>query len=71
MDELYHRLNGLAFYTRSPLEHLAFEPGMNWWRASPSKNLREQVKDIVHLLEQLGYMDNYESFGKVKLSVLM
>jgi hypothetical protein len=44
---------------------------MNWWWISPSKNLREQVKDSVHLLEQVGYMDNEESFGKVKLSVLL
>jgi hypothetical protein len=29
------------------------------------------VKDSVHLLEQLGYMENDESFGKAKLSVLM
>jgi hypothetical protein len=27
------------------------------------------VKDYVHLLEQVGYMENEESFGKVKLSV--
>jgi hypothetical protein len=71
MDELYHRLNTLAFYARSPLQHIAFEPRMNWWQISPSKNLREQVKDLVHLLEQVGYMDNDESFGKVKLSVLL
>jgi hypothetical protein len=44
---------------------------MNWWRISPSKNLREQVKDSVHLLEQVGCMENEESFGKVKLSVLL
>jgi hypothetical protein len=71
MDELYHRLNALMFYARSTLQHLAFEPGTNWWRISPSKNLREQVKDSVHLLEQVGYMDNYESFRKVKLSILL
>jgi hypothetical protein len=71
MDELYHRLNALAFYARSPLQHLAFEPGMNWWQISPSKNLREQVKDSFHLLEQVGYMENDESFWKVKLSVLL
>jgi hypothetical protein len=69
MDELYHCLNALAFYALSPLQHLAFEPGMNWWRISPSNNLREKVKDWVHLLEQVGYMDNDESFGKAKLSV--
>jgi hypothetical protein len=71
MDELYHRLNALAFYARWPLQHLAFEPGMNWWRISPSKNLREQVKESVHLLQQVGYMDNDESFGKLKLIVLL
>jgi hypothetical protein len=71
MEELYHRLNALAFYARSPLQNLAFEPGMNWWRISPSNNLREQVKDSLHLLEQVGYMEAEESFGKVKLSVLL
>jgi hypothetical protein len=71
MDELYHRLNALAFYARSPLQHLAFEPGMNWWRISTSNNLRYQVKDSVHLLEQVVYMENEESFGKVKLRVLL
>jgi hypothetical protein len=44
---------------------------MNWWRISPSNNLREQVKDSVHLLEQVGYMETEQSFGKVKLSVLL
>jgi hypothetical protein len=44
---------------------------MNWWQISPSKNLREQVKYSVHLLEQVGYMDNDESFGKVELRVLL
>jgi hypothetical protein len=29
------------------------------------------VKDSVHLLEQVGYMENEDSFGKVKLSVLL
>jgi hypothetical protein len=29
------------------------------------------VKDSVHLLEQVGCMENYESLGKVKLSVLL
>jgi hypothetical protein len=71
MDELYHRLNALTFYLRSPLQHLAFEHGMSWWRISPSKSLREQVRDAVHLLEQVGYMENDDSFGKVKLSVLL
>jgi hypothetical protein len=71
MDELYHHLNTLAFYARSPLTHLAFEPGMNWWRISSSKNLREQVKYSVHLLEQVGDMENDESFRKVKLSLLL
>jgi hypothetical protein len=71
MDELYHRLDALAFYARSPLQHLAFETGMNWWRISPSVNLRDQVKDSVHLLEQVGYMEKDESFGKVNLSVLL
>jgi hypothetical protein len=71
MEELYHRLNVLAFYARSPLQNLAFEPGMNWWRISPSNNIREQVKDSVHLLEQVGCMETEESFGKVKLSVLL
>jgi hypothetical protein len=61
--------HALAFYALSPLQYLAFEPGMNWWQISTSKNLREKVKDSVHLLEQVGYMENYESFGKVKLSV--
>jgi hypothetical protein len=70
VDELCHHINALAFYARSPMQHLAFERGKNWWWISPSKNLREQVKDSVHLLEQVGYMENYESFGKVKLSVL-
>jgi hypothetical protein len=68
MDELHHRLNALAFYARSPLQHLAFEPGMNWWQISPSNNLRDQVKDSVHLLEQVGYTENEHSLGKVKLS---
>jgi hypothetical protein len=71
MEELYHCLNALAFYARSPIQHLAFEPGMNWWRISPSNNLREKVKYSVHLLEQVGYMETEESFGKVKLSVLL
>jgi hypothetical protein len=71
MDKLYHYLDALVFYTRSPLQHLAFEPGMNWWRIYPSKNLMEQVNDLVHLLEQAGYMENDESFGKAKLSVLL
>jgi hypothetical protein len=71
MEELYHRLNALAFYARSPLQHLAFEPGMNWWWISPSNNLREQMKYSVHLLEQVGCMETEESFGKVKLSVLL
>jgi hypothetical protein len=71
MDELHHRLNTLAFYSRSPLQHLVFEPGMSWWRISPSNNLREQVKDSVHLLEQLGYTENEQSLRKVKLSVLL
>jgi hypothetical protein len=44
---------------------------MNWWRISPSYNLREKVKYSFHLLEQVGYMENAESFGKVKLSVLL
>jgi hypothetical protein len=66
MEELYRRLNA-----RSPLQHLAFEPGMNWWWISPSNNLREQVKYSVHLLEQVGYMETEESFGKVKLRVLL
>jgi hypothetical protein len=70
MDELYHRLDAITFYARSPLQHLAFEPGINWWRISPSKNLREQVKDAVHLLEQVGYMKNDGYFGKVKLILL-
>jgi hypothetical protein len=71
MDKLYQCLNALAFYARSTLQHLAFEPGMNWWRIFTSKNLREQVKDSVHPLEQMGYMENDESFGKVKLIVLL
>jgi hypothetical protein len=71
MEELCHRLSALVFYVRSPLQHLLFEPGINWWQISPSNNLREQVKDSVHLLEQLGYMETEESFGKVKLSVLL
>jgi hypothetical protein len=71
MDELHHRLNALAFYARSPLQDLAFEPRMNWWRISTSNNLREQVKDSVHLLEQVGYTENEQSLGKVKLSVLL
>jgi hypothetical protein len=71
MEELYHRLNALAFFVRSPLQHIAFEPGMNWWQISPSNNLREQVKDSVHLLEQVGHMETEESFGKVKLSALL
>jgi hypothetical protein len=71
MDELYQHLHAHTFYARSPLQHLGFEPGMNWWRISPSKNLSEQVKDSVHLLEHVGYMENDESFGKVKLSVLL
>jgi hypothetical protein len=71
MDELHHRLNALAFYARSPLQHLAFEPGMILWRISPSNNIREQVKDLVHLLEQVGYTENEQSLGKVKLSVLL
>jgi hypothetical protein len=29
------------------------------------------VKDSVYLLEQVGYMENEESFGKVKLIVLL
>jgi hypothetical protein len=44
---------------------------MNWWRIYPSKNLREKVKDSVHLLEPVGYLENDESFGKAKLSVLL
>jgi hypothetical protein len=44
---------------------------MNWWQISPSKNLREQVKYSVHLLEQVCYIENDKSFGKVKLSVLL
>jgi hypothetical protein len=56
---------------RDRLQHLASEPGMNWWRISPSNNIREQVKDSVHLLEQVGYMETEESFGKVKLSILL
>jgi hypothetical protein len=71
MDELYHRLNALAFYAQSPLQHFAFEPGLNWWQISPSNSLREQLKDSIHLLEQVGYMETEESFGKVKLSVLL
>jgi hypothetical protein len=71
MDELYHRLDALTFFARLHLQHLAFEPGMNWWRIFPLKNLREQVKYLVHLLEQVGYMKNYESFGKVELSLLL
>jgi hypothetical protein len=71
MEELYHRLNALAFYARLPLQHLAFEPGMNWWQISPSNNLREKVKDVVHLLEQVGYMDSEESFWKAKLNLLL
>jgi hypothetical protein len=71
MEELYRRLNALAFYGRSPLQHLAFEPGMNWWQIYPSKNIREQVKYLVHLLEQVGYMETEEYLGKVKLSVLL
>jgi hypothetical protein len=71
MDELHHRLNALEFYARSPLQHLAFEPGMSWWWIYPSNNLREQVKDSGHLLEQLGYTENEQSLRKVKLSVLL
>jgi hypothetical protein len=71
MDELYHRLDALTFYARSPLQYLVFEPGMNWWWIYPSNNIREQVKYSVHPLEQVFYMDNDESFGKVKLSVLL
>jgi hypothetical protein len=71
MDELYHRLNALAFYARSSLQHISFRPRMNWWRISPSKSLREQVKDSIHQLEQVGYMENEESLGKLKLSVLL
>jgi hypothetical protein len=44
---------------------------MNWWRISPSNNLREQVKYLVHLLEQVGYTENEQALGKVKLSVLL
>jgi hypothetical protein len=44
---------------------------MSWWRISPSNNLRDQVKDSVHLLEQMGYTENEQSLGKVKLSVLL
>jgi hypothetical protein len=69
MDELYHRLDALAFYARSPMQHLAFESGMIWWWISPSKNLRKQVKDLLHLLEKVGYMENYEYFGKAKLII--
>jgi hypothetical protein len=71
MDELYHRLDAITFYARSPLQHLSFEPGMNWWWIYPSKNIREHVKYLVHLLKQVGYMENDESFGKVKLSILL
>jgi hypothetical protein len=44
---------------------------MNWWQIYPSNNIREQVKDLVHLLEQVGYMETEEYLGKVKLSVLL
>jgi hypothetical protein len=44
---------------------------MIWWRISPANNLREQVKDSVHLLEQVGYMETEESFGNLKISVLL
>jgi hypothetical protein len=71
MDELHHRLNAIAFYARSPLKHLAIDSGMSWWRVSPSNNLREQVKYSVHLLEKLGYTENEQFLGKVKLSVLL
>jgi hypothetical protein len=71
MDELHHRLNALAFYARSTLQHLAFEPGMSWWRIFSPNNLREKVKYSVHLLEQLGYTENEQSLGKVKLSALL
>jgi hypothetical protein len=44
---------------------------MNWWWVSPSETLREQVKDPVHLLEQVGFVEKDEAFGKFKLSVLL
>jgi hypothetical protein len=71
MDKLHHRLDALDFYARSPLQHLAFEPGINLWQISPSEHIREQVKDSVHLLEQVAFVEKYEAFGKVKLSVLL
>jgi hypothetical protein len=71
MDELYYRLDALAFYAPSALQHFAFQSGMNWCRNSPSANLREKVKDSVHLLEHVGYMEKDEYFGKVTLSILL
>jgi hypothetical protein len=44
---------------------------MNWWWISPSENLREQVKDLVHLLEQVGFMEKDEAFGNAKFSVFL
>jgi hypothetical protein len=75
MYGLYHHLDALAFYARSPLQHLAFEPRMNWWwispSVSPSEQLWEQVKDTFHLLEQVGFIEKGETFYKVKLSIIL
>jgi hypothetical protein len=71
MEELYQLLDALANYVRSPLQHLTFQPGLNWWMLSPMEGLRDQVKDYLHLFVQLGHTTNPEFLIKVKLSSLI
>jgi hypothetical protein len=44
---------------------------LNWWLIFPSEYLREQVKDSLHILVQLGFTDSEEALMKVELSNLI
>jgi hypothetical protein len=70
-DLLLHRLDALAYYVRSSIQHLTFEPGFNWWLISPLIGLREHCKGSLQTLLQLGFNEDEKEFQKVKLSSLI
>jgi hypothetical protein len=56
----------LELMSRPPLQHLFFEPGLNWWLISPTEHLHEQPKGSLHVLVQLGFNEDNETFDKVE-----
>jgi hypothetical protein len=70
-DLLLHRLDTLAYYVISSIQHLTFEPGLNWWMISPSFGLQEHCKGSFNALLQLGFNEDKKEFQKLKLSSLI